>query len=109
MFEQRARIAVPSWDGSSDLPEGRAAHLAAPCEVNRGRWFRCPARHHLLSEGDIASSVFLISSGDVMLSKALPDGRRQVLELLGPDDVFGLSDGDVYDAFAETFTSAVIL
>jgi CRP-like cAMP-binding protein len=53
-------------------------------------------------EGDDAESVFQIREGAVMLYKLLPDGRRQIVELLGADDVFGLSSLPVRDCSAET-------
>jgi len=53
-------------------------------------------------EGDPAKRIYELSSGTVMLFKLLPDGRRQVVEVLRPGDIFGLSNGDEYDCTAET-------
>jgi len=57
-------------------------------------------------EGDDAESVFRVADGLVMLYKLLPDGRRQVVELLGKGDVFGFSRFPVRDCSAETLMAA---
>jgi CRP/FNR family transcriptional regulator len=38
----------------------------------------------------------------------LPDGRRQVVDVLGPNDVFGLPRGANHDCNAETLTKVVL-
>ena len=57
-------------------------------------------------EGDEAKRLYQLASGSVMLFKLLPDGRRQVVEVLRPGDIFGLSNGDEHDCTAETLTDA---
>jgi len=64
-------------DGSSPNA-GREVHFGAP-------------RTLIFLEGDDAESVFRVTDGLVMLYKLLPDGRRQVVELIGKGDVFGFS------------------
>ncbi len=59
------------------------------------------AHETVILEGDPARSVFEVIEGAVMLYKLLPDGRRQVVELLAPGDVFGFSLGNEYDCTAE--------
>lgn len=56
-------------------------------------------------EGDRADTVCQLVEGAVMLYKLLPDGRRQVVELLGPGDVFGFAQGEFRDSSAETLTA----
>ena len=75
-------------DGSSPNA-GREVHFGAP-------------RTLIFLEGDNAESVFRVADGLVMLYKLLPDGRRQVVELLGKGDVFGFSRFPVRDCSAET-------
>lgn len=53
-------------------------------------------------EGDQLESIFRVVDGTVMLYKLLPDGRRQVVELLGAGDIFGFSPLPVRDCSAET-------
>lgn len=62
----------------------------------------------LLHEGDPARRIMEVVEGAVMLTKLLPDGRRQVVELLGPGDVFGLAQQDAYACSAETLTPATL-
>lgn len=59
------------------------------------------AHDTVVMEGDPARSVFEVIDGAVMLYKLLQDGRRQVVELLGPGDVFGFSPDLDYDCSAE--------
>src|SRR5690606_20601384 len=86
-------IALPTQD--ADAPRGQQLHFAP---------------HALIFlEGDPSDRVFQIVDGAVMLYKLLPDGRRQVVELLGPGDVFGLGCTPVYDCAAESLTRAGIV
>lgn len=66
------------------------------------------ARHEthavIFYEGDPVKRLYELVSGSVMLYKLLPDGRRQVVEVLRPGDIFGLAGGEEYDCTAETLT-----
>ncbi|MBS9475529.1 Crp/Fnr family transcriptional regulator [Ancylobacter radicis] len=73
-----------------------------------GAYLRVAAHVTVLHEGDTARRIMEVVEGAMMLTKLLPDGRRQVVELLGPGDVFGLAACDVYACSAETLTTAVI-
>ncbi|MEP0233925.1 MULTISPECIES: helix-turn-helix domain-containing protein [Roseibium] len=59
-------------------------------------------------EGDEAKRLYQLASGTIMLFKLLPDGRRQVVEILRPGDIFGLSAGEEQDCTAETLTEATV-
>lgn len=59
-------------------------------------------------ESDPADRLYELISGSVMLYKLLPDGRRQVVEILGPGDLFGLHGGKYFDCTAESLTNAEI-
>jgi CRP/FNR family nitrogen fixation transcriptional regulator len=59
-------------------------------------------------EGDPAKRLYELASGTVMLYKLLPDGRRQVVEVLRPGDLFGLSGAEENDCTAETLTDAKV-
>jgi CRP/FNR family transcriptional regulator len=85
--------------------EARAEAIKAEPEGQRSRI----TQHSLVFlEGDPADRIYQVVEGAVMLYKLLPDGRRQVVELLGPGDVFGLSARPVYDSSAETLTPTVV-
>ncbi len=62
----------------------------------------------IVDEGDDASSVYEVVEGGVLLFKLLPDGRRQIIEVLGVGDVFGLAPNGISDVAAEALTSARI-
>lgn len=59
-------------------------------------------------EGDPARRLYELVSGTVMLYKLLPDGRRQVVEVLRPGDLFGFSGMEENDCTAETLTDAQV-
>ena len=75
-------------------------------EQSRHKTF--PAHGVIFFEGDPASNIYEVADGSVMLYKLLPDGRRQVVEILGPGDLFGVPAGDVYDTSAETLTETLV-
>jgi CRP/FNR family transcriptional regulator len=57
-----------------------------------------------VGEGEPASHVFTVAEGMVRLYKLLPDGRRQIVGFLLPDDFIGLGCGDTYGYSAEAIT-----
>lgn len=69
---------------------------------------RFDAHDVLFFEGDPADRVYELVEGAVMLYKLLPDGRRQVVEIIGPHDVFGMLAGKTYNCNAETLAPSVI-
>lgn len=66
------------------------------------------AHETICFEGDPAKSVYEILSGSVMLYKLLPDGRRQVVEMLGEGDLFGVTADEFYDCTAEALLPSVV-
>lgn len=68
----------------------------------------CEAHHMVYFEGDQAAHIYEITSGSVMLYKLLPDGRRQVVEVLGPGDLFGFNLDAYHDCSAETLVLTVL-
>lgn len=67
------------------------------------------AEHEVIFyEGDPADRVYELLEGAVMLFKLLPDGRRQVVEVVAPEALFGVVGGKLYDCNAETLTPAVV-
>ena len=61
---------------------------------------RCGRREALFQQGDPATHIFRLKDGAVALEQFLEDGRRQLVELLLPSDVCGLSSGGCYTATA---------
>jgi CRP-like cAMP-binding protein len=70
-----------------------------------GRQIRFAARTHIFLEGDKADSIYELIEGTVMLYKLMLDGRRQIVEVLSPGDVFGFSPAAVHDCSAESLVA----
>ncbi|TVR09911.1 MAG: transcriptional regulator [Salinarimonadaceae bacterium] len=97
--------ANPKFDAGWNLSfKGEAKRT--PAETGRVTAFG--PRASILEEGDLTSAVHEIIEGSVLLFKLLPDGRRQIIEVLGAGDVFGLSPSGVADVGAEALTKARI-
>jgi len=97
--------ALHSKSTAEPFPPAHSAHDAKP-EGHRQRF----AAHTLIFlEGDRAQRVFQVLDGVVMLYKLLADGRRQVVELLGAGDIFGLAHHPVYDCSAESLIPCSIV
>jgi CRP/FNR family transcriptional regulator len=87
--------ATPAHSHPETKPEGQRQRFAA---------------HTLIFlEGDRAQRVFQVLDGVVMLYKLLADGRRQVVELLGAGDMFGLAHHPVYDCSAESLVACSVV
>jgi CRP/FNR family transcriptional regulator len=98
----------------SRFAAGLAARLPVPDVAGRngrdrasdeGRQVHFAPRSTIFRDGDPADAVFEVVSGSGMLYKLLPDGRRQVVEILGPGDVFGGATGPLHGVSAEALTA----
>lgn len=78
---------------------------AIPAPPEEGRHACYAPRSLIFLEGDRADTVFQVESGTVMLYMLLPDGRRQIVEILGPGDAFGFSPSRLHAVSAETLTA----
>lgn len=74
-----------------------------------GQRHRVNQHGHIFRQGDRADHIYQVVDGAVMLYKLLPDGRRQVVELLSAGDVFGLTPLPIYDCSAETLVGANVI
>ena len=70
---------------------------------------RYSRRTTIYSRGDKPLFSYKILEGAVRLSRVLMDGHRQVLEILLPNDTFGLEISDTHDANAECISDVVLL
>lgn len=78
----------PLLDTSADQQNVREIHF--------------PPRTTVFLQGDAAGAIFQVIDGAVMLYRLLPDGRRQVVELLAAGDLFGCASLPSRDCAAET-------
>jgi CRP/FNR family transcriptional regulator, anaerobic regulatory protein len=82
----------------------------APREAKpEGQRLRFAPHTLIFLEGDRAQRVFQVLDGVVMLYKLLADGRRQVVELLGAGDMFGLAHQAVHDCSAESLVPCSVI
>lgn len=105
----------PMLDDLLQLPAERMRGLHARSSAVAMRAARVPTserelhlapRSLIFLEGQEAESVFQVITGVVMLYKLLPDGRRQIVEVLGDGDVFGFSPVPVRNCTAETLAAS---
>ena len=99
------RRSSPKAQPSSD---SHASEFKGIMSSDQSRHKSFPAHGVVFFEGDPATNIYEVADGSVMLYKLLPDGRRQVVEILGPGDMFGVPAGDVYDTSAETLTETLV-
>ena len=96
-----SHLSVPApFVGSVGLDDAGAARAVA-----NERDLHFAPRSLVFLEGQDAKTVFQVISGVVMLYKLLPDGRRQVVEVLGKGDVFGFSPVPVRNCTAEALAA----
>jgi len=65
-------------------------------------------RQPVFQQGEATRCLFEITEGAVMLTRLLPDGRRQVLEILGPGMWLGLTANGIHGATAEPLTQVQV-
>jgi CRP/FNR family nitrogen fixation transcriptional regulator len=65
-------------------------------------------RQTVFHEGDEARRLYFLLDGAVMLYQILADGRRQVVDLIGFGEFFGLGAGPLHTCTAETLASCRI-
>lgn len=102
----RSEFSNAKFDSGWSLKFTGDAHAEKP---EKGKPFSYHHRALILDEGDAATSVYEVVEGGVILFKLLPDGRRQIIEVLGVGDVFGLSATDVSDIAAEALTEVRVV
>ncbi|MBU3646431.1 MAG: Crp/Fnr family transcriptional regulator, partial [Candidatus Nanopelagicaceae bacterium] len=60
----------------------------------------------LFKEGDDGDHLFIVSNGKVKLGTKSPDGRENLLMILGPGDMFG--DLSLFDSGPRTATATAV-
>ena len=108
LIEDRISPRTPPRSSAAPWPTSKISVLDPGGDIPNGQRLHFAAHALIFLEADPSDRIFQIVDGAVMLYKLLPDGRRQVVELLGPGDVFGLGCTPVYDCAAELLTKATI-
>jgi CRP-like cAMP-binding protein len=67
------------------------------------------AGESIYREGETAAHLYVVEKGLVALSRCMRHGRRQIVELLGPGDVFGFDATGRQDSSAEALIPSSIL
>lgn len=88
---------ILTMEGRGDMPRSKVARRV-PHRDLLGVRKSCGKREVLFRQGDAANHLFRIIEGAVALERYLEDGRRQLVELLLPGDICGLSADGVYSA-----------
>ena len=91
----------------------RRTELDPPCrklpeQAGPGVTQKVGAGQTIVIEGDPIEHYFRILSGTVRLYKAVADGRRQIIDFLGPEECFGLTGLDEYAYSVEAITDVVV-
>ncbi len=87
--------------GFAPDPARNAGRKPAPSQIKTHKH----SQHSVVFyEGDVADRFYELEDGVVMLFKLLPDGRRQVVEIVNAGAIFGVSAHEVYDCSAESLT-----
>ncbi|PDW03418.1 Crp/Fnr family transcriptional regulator [Candidatus Viridilinea mediisalina] len=96
--------AIPLLASLDPVTLGDTARRAQRCTFRPGQ--------QILTEGEEAPGLFLIQRGRVRLSRMAPDGREQVLAMLGPGahfDPVPLFDGGLNPSSARAMSRVVCL
>lgn len=76
--------------------------------MGRSKTLKFQAHEVIFYEGDPATRFYEVTDGALMLFKLLPDGRRQVVEVLSAGALFGIAAHDIYDCSAETLVPTAV-
>jgi CRP/FNR family transcriptional regulator, dissimilatory nitrate respiration regulator len=95
---------IPLFEG---LPTGQHEELAR-IAVNRSY----KKNQIIFSEGDEGVGFYVIISGQIKIFKLSPEGKEQILHMMGPEEIFGevpVFTGQGYPAFAEANSNSSLL
>ncbi len=83
--------------------------LQLPYQAGPGITQKVSAGQTIVIEGDPIKHYFRILSGTVRLYKAVADGRRQIIDFLGPNDCFGMIGFEEHAYSVEAITDGVVI
>src|SRR5262249_8969655 len=65
-----------------------------------------PRGHIIFNEGEPGDRLFIIASGKVKIGRRSPDGRENLLTIMGPSDMFG--ELSIFDPGPRTSTATTV-
>jgi CRP/FNR family transcriptional regulator, cyclic AMP receptor protein len=65
-----------------------------------------PRGHTVFAEGEPGGQLFILVAGKVKIGRRSPDGRENLLSILGPSDIFG--ELSIFDPGPHTFSGTAI-
>jgi CRP-like cAMP-binding protein len=97
-------ITIPLFEGLSRSQHDALASIALNRSYKKGQV--------IFSEGDEGTGFYAIISGRVKIFKLSPEGKEQILHMMGPGDIFGevpVFTGQGYPAYAEAHIHCSLL
>jgi CRP/FNR family transcriptional regulator, cyclic AMP receptor protein len=89
----------------SGLFQGLSDEAVEPV-VSRLEMLTLPRGRVVFNEGEPGDSLYIVQSGKIKLSRRAPDGRENVLAVMGPSDQFG--ELSVFDPGPRTATATAV-
>jgi CRP/FNR family transcriptional regulator, dissimilatory nitrate respiration regulator len=95
---------IPLFNGLPENQYSELAGIAIEKSFNRGST--------IFSEGDDGAGFYVVTSGRIKIFKLSPEGRTQILHILGPGEIFGevpVFAGSRFPANAEAMEESKVL
>ena len=95
---------VPLFEGLPKVQHEELARIAVNSSYKKNQI--------IFSEGDEGAGFYAIISGRVKIYKLSPEGKEQILHIMGPGEIFGevpVFTGQGYPAFAEANSQSLLL
>ena len=89
----------------SGLFQGLSDEAVEPV-VSRLEMLTLPRGRVVFNEGEPGDSLYIVTAGKIKLSRRAPDGRENVLAVMGPSDQFG--ELSVFDPGPRTATATAV-
>src|SRR4051794_22817637 len=103
--QMREDVAVDDVLAHSGLFQGLSEDAVQPV-ASRLETVSLPRGRVVFNEGEPGDSLYIIISGKIKLSRRAPDGRENVLAVMGPSDQFG--ELSVFDPGPRTATATAV-
>ncbi len=104
-------LLLPEFTAASAAPRPTASRrrlVAGNASHPTIRVQRLAPREYLFVEGDRTGDVHEVTSGAILVIRALPDGRRQIVDVVGPGRLFGLTAADRHRCSAVASTDTIV-